>query len=190
MANIINIEREARMADGAGVAMDSSVTFGRESELLVLAVAMGVPTGDGPNGPDSPEYKFLTGGMEQIVALAFGDDAWVRGQEACESDYGIWFCTFRHRKFAPEKTKREAEPLFRIVASHFDGKVPTMYLQCVFEEQGVYTSCSNEHPFKTPAELAGVLDDAEREMWEAHDAGELFPPKSRKAEPLPDDSAE
>lgn len=189
MANIINMENEAKIADGRST--DSCVTFGRDSELLVMAVGMGVPTGDwDPDDESSPEHMFITSGMEQIVALAFGDDAWVRGQEACESDYGIWFCTFRHRKFAPEKTGREAEPLFRIVASHFDGKVPTMYVQCVFEEQGVYTSCSRDHRFNTPAELAGAIDDAEREMWEAHNAGELFPPISRKAEPLPEDSAE
>lgn len=179
MANIINMENEAKLADGSST--DSCVTFGRDSELLVMAVGMGVPTGDWNSRDEgSPERMFITGGMEQIVALAFGDDARVCGQEACESDYGIWFCTFRHRKFSPEKTGKEGDPLFRIVASHFDGKVPTMYLQCVFEEQGVYTSCSLDHRFKTPAELAGVIDDAEREMWEAHDAGELFPPRLDK----------
>ena len=162
MAKNIDMEREARIADGN--ATESSVTFGRESELLVMAVGMGMPTYDwNPDDEDSAEYKFLTGGLEQIMALAFGDAVSIDRQEACEADYGIWFCYCDYEGLK-----------CRIEVTHHDGELPDVVVQAlVLDDDGDAVYWSSGHTFKTPAELAEKVKDAVKEALEEKAKGEM-----------------
>ena len=161
MAKNIDMEREARIADGSST--DGSVTFGRESELLVMAVGMGMPTYEwDPDDEDSAEYKFLTGGLEQIMALAFGDEVSIDRQEACEGDYGIWFCYFDYEGLE-----------CRIVVTHHDGELPKVAVQAlVLDGDGCAEYWSGDHAFNTPAELAEKVNDAVKEALEEKAKGE------------------
>lgn len=127
---------------------DETITFTKDSSILVQAVALAMPNGPewNPDDRHTKEYQFLTAGMEHILALAFDGAIEPDHQCACDADDGIWFCYFYYGDIE-----------CRVIIEHHETSEAKMYVQATMNE---WDTCSNFIEFKTPGELGELVHEA------------------------------